>query len=109
MPVRHYRAHLRLRVEMMATVRSGRGVEAEARVVDLSLGGASVELDVPLRLGEGVELILSGMPSLYLQGRVAWVTWGEGGAVRAGVRFQQEALEAVQTLLGLMGIHAQVS
>lgn len=120
----HFRAHGRRRVDLDATLR-GRdgGFSQVARVRDLGLGGACVELGEaggPLLPGEtrsvtGLEreatITLEVMaPTLWdpllLGGRVAWVRRGAPGRpTRAGVRFEHREPASLYALFQLLGAH----
>ena len=120
----HFRAHGRRRVDLDATLR-GRdgGFSHVARVRDLGLGGACVELGevAPTLLpGEarpavGVEreavITLEVMaPTLWdpllLGGRIAWVRRGAAGRpTRAGVRFEHRESASLYALFQLLGAH----
>jgi hypothetical protein len=72
----HFRAHARRSVHLSVTLRSEREAwERLGRVVDLSLAGAGVETEEPLRAGERVTIALS-TPTLWdplvLTASVAW-------------------------------------
>jgi hypothetical protein len=120
----HFRAHGRRRVDLDATLR-GRdgGFSHVARVRDLGLGGACVELGEPVatllpgevRPSVGVEreavVTLEVMaPTLWdpllLGGRIAWVRRGAAGRpTRAGVRFEHRESASLYALFQLLGAH----
>ncbi len=105
----HFRAHERIRANLAATVSmSGRGLEAQGRVVDIGLGGAALEVAHPLRLGEPVQIRIWGDKPLLVPAEVAWVAWAEGGTVRAGVRFRPEDADLIGELLVLLEDQRQV-
>lgn len=94
MPARdHFRLHGRRRVELWITLRRpGTQWRRDARVVDLGLGGAGLEIQTALEPGTPVSLEVRA-PSLWdpllLTGTVAWCrTDLEVG--RAGVAFQHD-------------------
>ena len=123
----HFRAHGRRRVDLDATLR-GRdgGFSHVARVRDLGLGGACVELG---ELGEASRALLTGearsvagvereatitlevmAPTLWdpllLGGRIAWVRRGAPGRpTRAGVRFEHREPASLYALFQLLGAH----
>lgn len=122
----HFRAHARRRVDLDATVSSREGVFSHvARVRDLGLGGACLEIGDPtgsasLLSGEargaaGVEreaaVTLEVMaPTLWdpltLSGRVAWVRRSVAGRpARAGVRFEHRDPASLFALFQLLGAH----
>jgi hypothetical protein len=80
-----------------------RGAEAQGRLHDLGLGGASVTLPQTVRLGERVHLRIWAAPPVEVDGEVAWVGWADEGGVRAGVRFRFEPAGRVDDLLALLG------
>ena len=122
----HFRAHARRRVDLDATLRA-RDAEFShtARVRDLGLGGACLEIGDPtgaaaLLPGEsrpavGVErdatVTLEVMaPTLWdpllLGGRVAWVRRGATGRpTRAGIRFEHRDPASLFALFQLLGAH----
>jgi hypothetical protein len=118
----HFRAHGRRRVDLDAVVRSKDGaVSHEARVRDLGLGGACIEIvEAVDLLGEGrpalgvereASVTLEVMaPTLWdpltLAGRIAWVRRGAAGRpTRAGVRFEHREPGALYALFQLLGAH----
>lgn len=107
MGLQHYRAHHRFPVLLDASIRTSRGVSVRARVVNLGVGGLSVETEAPLRLGEPVELLVLTEEPLRLKGHVTWVAWAEGSLVRLGVRFSETPAETVLVLLELTGVRVE--
>jgi hypothetical protein len=105
MPARHYRAHQRFLVKLPLTVTSiHRSVSAKGTALDLGVGGAACELDVPLRLGERVQVVVTVDVPRVVSGEVAWVGWAEGSAVRMGVRFNHEDAEELAGILDALGV-----
>jgi hypothetical protein len=110
----HFRAHARRRVDLDATLR-GRdgGLTHDARVRDLGLGGACVEIAEIVGGGlerEGVVTLEVMAPTLWdplvLGGRIAWVRRGaQGRPTRAGVRFEHREPAALYALFQLLGAH----
>jgi hypothetical protein len=112
----HFRAHARRRVDLDATFR-GRdgGFSHDARVRDIGLGGACVELtDAHAGIAgverEGVVTLEVMAPTLWdplvLTGRIAWVRRGvQGRPTRAGVRFEHRDPGALYALFQLLGAH----
>jgi hypothetical protein len=114
----HFRAHARRRVDLDATLR-GRdaGFTHAARVRDLGLGGACLEIGDPAqpegRPAAGVEreaavTIEVMAPTLWdpltLRGRVAWVRRGVAGRpTRAGIRFEHRDPSSLYALFQLLG------
>lgn len=122
----HFRAHARRRVDLDATVRGRDGAFShEARVRDLGLGGACLEIGD----ATGAAALLSGEPRpvvgvereasitlevmaptlwdpLRLGGRIAWVRRGIAGRpTRAGVRFEHREPASLFALFQLLGAH----
>jgi hypothetical protein len=123
----HFRAHARRRVDLDATLRGREGGFSHvARVRDLGLGGACVELG---ELSEPSRALLPGdargaagveregaitlevmAPTLWdpllLAGRIAWVRRGTPGRpTRAGVRFEHREPGSLYALFQLLGAH----
>lgn len=104
MASRHYRAHQRFIVEIPVTVTSiHRTVAAHGKTLDVGIGGAACELDTPLRMGEHVQVLVTGTAPRILKGEVAWVGWAESSSVRVGVRFDPSVLEQLVELLEIVG------
>lgn len=116
----HFRAHARRRVDLDATLRGRDAAFSHAaRVRDLGLGGACVEVGDPTsgdaRPAAGVErenaITLEVMaPTLWdpllLTGRIAWVRRGTPGRpTRAGVRFEHRDPASLFALFQLLGAH----
>lgn len=112
----HYRAHARRRVDLDATVRArDGGFSHDARVRDLGLGGACVEIADREGGAAGVEregaVTLEVMaPTLWdplvLTGRIAWIRRGTPGRpTRAGLRFEHRDPGALYALFQLLGAH----
>lgn len=119
MPSDYFRAHARRRTDLRAVLRDGSGALAHgARIKDLGLGGACVELS------EGVAELMGGggfepessvtlevtAPSLWdpltLRGKVAWIRHSSAGRpTRAGVRFEHRDAGALYALFQLLGTH----
>jgi hypothetical protein len=116
----HFRAHARRRVDLDATLR-GRdtgGAHApafahDARVRDLGLGGACVEIADPDAFAaaerEGPITLEVMAPTLWdplvLDGRIAWVRRATGRPTRAGLRFEHREPVALYALFQLLGAH----
>lgn len=104
MAARHYRAHQRFAAELPVTVTSvHRSIASHGKTLDVGIGGAACELDTPLRLGERVQIVVTGTAPRILSGEVAWVGWAESSAVRLGVRFNPDDVEQLAELLDLVG------
>jgi hypothetical protein len=114
----HFRAHGRKNVNLPASLRDEAGsVDEEARIRNLGLGGACVEL-MPLAVAESVLLRLDSAvvlevtaPSLWdpllVRGRVAWLkrSTPERGA-RLGLRFEHQEEGNLFALFQLLGTQA---
>ena len=114
----HFRAHGRKNVNLPASLRDEQGsVDEEARIRNLGLGGACVELmplapaeSVLLRLDSAVVLEVTA-PSLWdpllVRGRVAWLkrSTPERGA-RIGLRFEHQEEGTLFALFQLLGTQA---
>ncbi len=105
---RHFRAHARRRVDLSASLRREpqRGDEP-IRIVDLSLAGACVEIDPPLRAGARVSVQIVA-PSLWdpliVRCRTVWS--GAPSTLRAGVAFEHNESSLVFALFELLEAHA---
>ncbi len=110
MTARHYRAHQRFAVKLPLTVTSlHRAVTAQGMTLDLGIGGAAVELESPMRLGEQVQVVLTMDVPRMVNGEVAWVGWAEASAVRMGVRFSSQDAEELSCILDALGaLNAEV-
>lgn len=106
----HFRVHQRFHVDIEVVVSAAtRPLQARGRLLDLGIGGAACELDLPLRMGEEVRLVLaSTADGRILRARVAWVAWAEHSSVRAGVRFDEADSEELAQLLRFLGVQAEV-
>lgn len=105
MSMRHYRAHQRFIVKLPLTVTSiHRSLCAKGITMDLGVGGAACELDVPMRLGERVQVVITMDVPRVVSGEVAWVGWAEGSAVRLGIRFHSEDAEELACILDALGV-----
>lgn len=108
----HFRAHGRKNVTLAATVRDEhRTFEEDARIKNLGLGGACIEL-VPSSPSEGHVLRVDALilleviaPSLWdplvLRARVAWVR--RSMPARIGVRFEHQEQGNLFALFQLIG------
>jgi hypothetical protein len=107
----HYRTHERRPVRLGATVRQRDGEwAASALVVDLSLGGACVELRERVQTGLAVVIEIVA-PTLWdplvMRGTVAWVKPAAGRMPsRAGVRFVVDDPPQLFALFEVLAAHA---
>ena len=100
----HYRALARRPVSLPAVVTSEDDLwEVSARVVDLGLGGARLEVQGPLGLGAPVRLTVVS-PNLWdplvLHGQVAWTN-----EPVAGIRFAHSSGTTLRALVDLIASH----
>jgi hypothetical protein len=111
-PREHFRAHARRRIDQHATVRSATGAHA-ARVRDLGLGGACLEVADPgasIDVGATLSIEITA-PTLWdplvLSGTVAWVRRGAvTRPLRAGLRFEHGDASMLYALFQLLGTRA---
>jgi hypothetical protein len=111
----HFRALSRQAVSLPGALRAADQEliwNRDVRVVDLSLGGACVEVSDSVPRGTAVELVLD-TPHLWdpltLSGAVAWsrtLPDPEGGGSMLGVRFEHATGSAVRTLTELLEAEA---
>jgi hypothetical protein len=106
----HFRAQARRKVELQVLLRQQRKAwERDARIVDLGLGGACLELGEPLAAGTEV-LIEIRTPTLWdpllLPGSVAWSRrLFIEAPFRLGIRFLHHSPAALLALFDLLGAH----
>lgn len=94
-------------VDLEATVTSeSRGFSAIGRIIDLGIGGAACELDVPLRMGETVLLRFQGCTQPTINATVMWVSWFESSGVRIGLRFHDSDEDKLFALLDVLGVQS---
>jgi hypothetical protein len=108
MPVREqFRATARRPIAMpMVVYTESDRRQLDAQLVDLGLGGARLELDVPLAPGVGLTFEIPA-PTLWdpltLDGEVVWATWpGAAQRARIGVRFKHVSPSAAFALFDLL-------
>jgi hypothetical protein len=109
----HFRALGRVSVGAAAKVvvlGDPSAAELTARVVDLGLGGACLEVARPLPEGAGVRVSLEA-PHLWeplrVTGQIAWSQPGETrAAARVGVRFESAAGPTLRALVELLEAEA---
>ena len=107
-PVGHFRLRARRTVSLPARISAREsGIALDARLVDLGLEGACVELSVPVEVGDPV-LLSVDLPGLWdpleLPAVVAWTA--EAGAerqARAGVRFSAPSGPSLLLIADLVG------
>lgn len=112
----HFRAHARRRVDLDAALRAREGIAAcDARVRDLGLGGACLEIAdgtagsafVEREASVSIEVMAPTLwDPLQLSGRIAWVRRGsQNRPLRAGIRFEHRDPAALYALFQLLGAH----
>src|SRR3954447_90290 len=104
-PLPHFRAFARRPVGLPAIVSRGDGSwKRPARLLDLGLGGACVEMLEAVPNGTAVSLSVE-TPHLWdpllLEGEVVWLRPIDGAA-RIGVRFHHQSGRTVRTLTELL-------
>jgi hypothetical protein len=113
----HFRAHGRRVVSLPAILRDeARAVEEDARIKNLGLGGALVELaplakETPFVRVDATVILEVTAPSLWdpliLRCRVAWGRRSQADrAARLGVRFEHQEQTSLFALFQLLGAHA---
>jgi len=105
----HFRVHARRSVDLWVIVRRDRSDwRRDARIVDLGLGGACVELSDSLEVGTEVSVEIRA-PTLWdpllLPGTIAW-TMTSGPAPRVGIRFDHTQPSPLFALFELLGAQA---
>ena len=101
----HFRAFPRREMALPATIEQPPNEPLEARLVNVGLGGACIELGELLRIGAPVTLAVTTpvlWDPLIVPGRVAWVLPTNTGSVRAGVRFDHARSQTIHALLELL-------
>jgi hypothetical protein len=112
-PSSHFRAHGRRDVNLSAALEPGTPEAAgergtRVRIVNLSLGGACIEVGEPVPLGTSLTLEIVA-PTLWdplvLRGRVVWSRGDRGAAPRAGISFEHSDPARAFALFELLGAH----
>jgi hypothetical protein len=107
-PVGHFRLRARRAVSLPARISAREsGIALDARLVDLGLEGACVELSVPVEVGDPV-LLSVDLPGLWdplaLPGVVAWTAPARAERqARAGVRFSTPSGQSLLLIADLVG------
>lgn len=108
-PLDHFRAFARRPVGLSAIVSRGDGSwKRPARVIDLGLGGACMEMLEAVPNGTTVSLSVEAphlWDPLLLEGEVVWLHALEGAA-RVGVRFDHSSGRTLRTLTELLEAEA---
>ncbi len=107
MPANHFRAHARRNVSLPALVSSAPGDwERRARVVNLGLGGACLEIAGPVQPAEPLTVVLT-TPTLWdpltVAAQVAWQEPSDDAEPhRVGVRFAYGAGAPLDALVEIV-------
>ena len=108
-PLDHFRAFARRPVGLSAIVSHGDGTwKRPARLLDLGLGGACVEMLEAVPSGTALSLSVEAphlWDPLFLEGEVVWLRTLEGAA-RLGVRFHHRSGRTLRTLTELLEAEA---
>jgi hypothetical protein len=108
-PLDHFRAFARRPVGLSAIVSRGDGSwKRPARLLDLGLGGACMEMLEPVVNGTAISLSVEAphlWDPLFLEGEVVWFQAIEGAA-RVGVRFYHRSGRTLRTLTELLEAEA---
>jgi len=108
-PSDHFRAFARRPVGLSAIVSKGDGSwKRPARLIDLGLGGACMEMHEAVPNGTAISLSVEAphlWDPLFLQGEVVWLLTVEGNA-RLGVRFYHRSGRTLRTLTELLEAEA---
>jgi hypothetical protein len=108
-PLDHFRAFARRPVGLSATVSRGDGTwKRPARLLDLGLGGACLEMLEAVPNGTALSLAVEAphlWDPLFLEGEVVWLR-SLDGAARIGVRFTHRSGRVLRTLTELLEAEA---
>lgn len=102
----HFRALPRREMSLPATLSWSDGEPNHARLCDVGLGGACLELHEAPSVGQDVVLSVTTpvlWDPLVVRAEVAWVEGGEAGPVRVGLRFDHSRSRAIHALFQLLG------
>lgn len=112
-PSSHFRGHGRRQVDLSATLDAGEtagpsDAAARVRILNLSLGGACIEVSEPVAPGTSLTLEIVA-PTLWdplvLRGRVVWSRGDRDGTPRAGLSFEHADPARAFALFELLGAH----
>ncbi|HEX3597211.1 MAG TPA: PilZ domain-containing protein [Polyangiaceae bacterium] len=105
---RHFRAFARRAVNLPATLAIPPDGQKPAKLVDLGLGGAAVEVKATLRVGFAVTVEVTA-PNLWdpliVPAKVAWVRPGTAGTTLAGLAFDHAGKAALPALVELLAAY----
>lgn len=108
-PLDHFRALSRRPVSLSAVMSHGDGSwKRPARVLDLSLGGACMELHEAVPNGTSISLAVEAphlWDPLFLEGEVVWLHVLDGAA-RVGVHFRHRSGRTLRRLTELLEAEA---
>src|SRR5215211_7587186 len=108
-PLDHFRAFARRPVGLSAMVSRGDGSwKRPARLIDLGLGGACMEMLEAVPNGTAISLSVEAPPfrkTLFLEGEVVWLHPFDGTA-RLGVRFDHRSGRTLRALTELLEAEA---
>ncbi|MCH2109917.1 MAG: PilZ domain-containing protein [Polyangiaceae bacterium] len=103
MSKRHYRNFHRQEADFRIRARvHERELDAIGKLLNIGVGGASCEVDAPVRIGEIVELSIESRTPFEVAGEVMWIGWGEGGVARMGLRFPPSIPDELEALIELL-------
>jgi len=104
----HFRAFARRVVNLPATLTIPPDGQKAARLVDLGLGGACVEVRAPLRVGFTVTVEVTA-PNLWdpliVPAKVAWTRPASWGITLAGLAFDHAGKAALPALVELLAAY----
>jgi Tfp pilus assembly protein PilZ len=102
---RHFRAFARRAVSLPATVATEANGPRPARLMNLGLGGACLEVPSPLAVGSTITLEVTA-PNLWdplvVPATVTWVRPSDAGPAQAGLAFDHTKKSALPALVELL-------
>ena len=103
----HFRAHRRHAVDLLAVLQNlAENSDQEARILDLGLEGARIELPKLVFPEVPIALLITA-PSLWdplvLRGRIVWSRQAAGRLALAGLQFQHPQAAPLMALVELLG------
>jgi Tfp pilus assembly protein PilZ len=102
---RHFRAFARRAVNLTATVGTEANGPRPARLMNVGLGGACIEVSGPLSVGSSVTLEVTA-PNLWdplvVPGTVTWVHPQSAGSAHVGLAFDHTQKSALPALVELL-------
>jgi Tfp pilus assembly protein PilZ len=100
----HFRAFPRRDITLTAHIAVATGLRSDARLLNVGLGGACVDLAEPLEVGQPVTLHVTTpvlWDPLVVHARVAWLD-PEGGRARVGLEFDHARSRVIRALFELL-------